>query len=374
MKTMILDDGWQKEQSASYYSATGDWMPVARRFPDMRSHVAAVKKTGLKYMLWLSVPYVGDESQAWKRFSGKLLKVYGDRSPGKIGILDPRFPEVREYLIATYVRAVRDWGFDGLKLDFIDQFSLPATDPALAQNYAGRDIKSVPEAVDRLMRDVLSTLKAIKPDILIEFRQHYSGPAIRQYGNMIRAADCPVDPMANRRRIADLRLTSDETAVHSDMLVWSPDETPEGAARPILNALFGVIQYSMVLQRLPESHRRVMRHWIGFAERHRETLQQGEFRPYHPELNYTLMEAESGSERIIAVYAEDTLVRAGKADKDVYVVNATYSESLPFRLSADAEIETFDVFGSPVGKVRFAAGLADVAVPPSGYAKVVWKR
>jgi alpha-galactosidase len=158
------------------------------------------------------------------------------------------------------------------------------------------------------------------------------------------------------------------------MLVWSPDETPEGAARPILNALFGVIQYSMVLQRLPESHRRVMRHWIGFAERHRETLQQGEFRPYHPELNYTLMEAESDRERIIAVYAEDTLVRAGKSDKDVYVVNATYSESLPFRLSADAEIETFDVFGSPVGKVRFAAGLADVAVPPSGYAKVVWKR
>ena len=86
------------------------------------------------------------------------------------------------------------------------------------------------------------------------------------------------------------------------------------------------------------------------------------------------MEAESDRERIIAVYAEDTLVRAGKSDKDVYVVNATYSESLPFRLSADAEIETFDVFGSLVGKVRFAAGLADVAVPPSGYAKVVWKR
>lgn len=374
MKTMILDDGWQKEKSASYYSATGDWMPVKSRFPDMRAHVAAVKKTGLKYMLWLSVPYVGDESQAWKRFSDKFVKIYGDRTPGRIGILDPRFPEVREYLISTYVRAVRDWGFDGLKLDFIDQITLPAVDPAVKQNYAGRDIKSLPAVVDKLMRDVLSALKAVKSDVMVEFRQHYSGPAIRQYGNMIRAADCPVDPMANRRRIADLRLTSGETAVHSDMIVWSPDETPQGAARPILNALFGVIQYSMVLQRIPESHRRVMSHWIGFAERHRKTLQQGEFRPYHPELNYTLMEAESAAERIIAVYAEDTLVRAGAPDKPVYAVNATYSESLPFRLAAAAEVEFFDVFGGSKGVKSFGPGLVDVAVPPSGYVKITWKR
>ena len=93
------------------------------------------------------------------------------------------------------------------------------------------------------MKDVRARLMKINPDVLLEFRQHYCGPAILQYGNMIRAADCPADPTANRRRICDLRLTSDTIAVHSDMLVWSGNETPEGAALPILNVLFSTIQY-----------------------------------------------------------------------------------------------------------------------------------
>ena len=373
MKTMILDDGWQKEDSVSYYSATGDWMPVPSRFPDMKAHVAAVHKAGLRYMLWLSVPYVGDESEAWKRFSGKLLTMHGTKSPGRVGVLDPRFPDVREYLIQTYERAVRDWGFDGLKLDFIDQFTLPATDPALKENYAGRDFKSLPEAVDRLMRDVLAHLKAIRPDVLIEFRQHYTGPAIRQYGNMIRAADCPADPASNRKRIADLRLTSGETAVHADMLAWNAAESPEGAARPILNALFGVIQYSMVLQRLPETHRAVIRHWLGFTEAHRDTLQRGAFRPHHPELNYPVIEAESAAERIVAVYADSMMVRADASAKPVYIVNASHGKGVAVSLAAPAAIETFDVFGVSQGTTRLAAGLAELAVPQSGYAKITRK-
>lgn len=370
MKTMILDDGWQKVDSATFYSATGDWMPVPSRFPNMKAHVAAVQRAGLKYMLWLSVPYVGDESKSWKRFSGKLLATHGRTSPGKVGILDPRFPEVREYLIQTYERAVRDWGFDGLKLDFIDQFVLPSVDPAVKENYAGRDFKSLPEAVDKLMRDVLARLKKINPEVLVEFRQAYMGPAIRQYGNMIRAADCPDDPATNRKRIADLRLTSGETAVHADMLVWSADESPEGAARPILNALFGVIQYSMVLQRLPSAHQGVIRHWLAFTERHRDTLQLGTFRPHHPELNYPFIEAESAAERILAVYLDSYLVRAGKLDRPVYVVNATLTKGVAVALSSPADVELFDVYGTSQGKRGYDAGLAEIPVPQSGYAKI----
>ena len=373
MKTMILDDGWQKVESASFYSATGDWMPVPSRFPDMKAHVDAVHRAGLKYMLWLSVPYEGDESQAWKRFSDKLLATHGSKSPGKIGVLDPRFPEVREYLIQTYERAVRDWGFDGLKLDFIDSFVLPAVDPAVRQNYAGRDLKSVPEAVDRLMRDVLARLKRINPEVLVEFRQHYMGSAIRQYGNMIRAADCPADPAANRIRIANLRLTSGETAVHADMLVWSPDEQPEGAARPILSALFGVIQYSMVLQKLPRAHQGVIRHWLAFTEKHRQTLQLGAFRPHHPELNYPFIEAESAAERIQAVYMDSYLVRTGAPDRPVYVINASQRTGVAVSLAAPAQVELFDVYGTSLGVRRFAAGLAEIPVPPSGYARMDWR-
>ena len=53
---------------------------------------------------------------------------------------------------------------------------------------------------------------------MIEFRQSYIGPAIRKYGNIFRAGDCPADILSNRIHTIDLRLTSGSTAVHSDML------------------------------------------------------------------------------------------------------------------------------------------------------------
>ena len=366
MKTMILDDGWQKTESRTFYSATGDWMPVPGRFPDMKAHVDAVHKAGLKYMLWLAVPFMGNEAKNYPRFKKMLLK------DGDTGVLDPRFPEVREYLISTYERVVGEWGFDGVKLDFIDSFVLPKNDPALKDNYAGRDYRSLPEAVNRLMKDVLERLRKIKPDVLVEFRQHYMGPAILQYGNMMRCADCPADPTANRKRICDLRLTSGSIAVHSDMLVWSRDETPEGAALPILNALFSTIQYSMVLSTIPPAHREVIRSWIGFSQAHRNALLRGAFRPHHAENGYTWIEGECAEERVVAVYANDVCVRTGVADRPVFIVNATGGRGTLVEFAADARIELFDVFGKPTGTASVAKGLLRIDVPPSGFAKVVW--
>ena len=365
MKTMILDDGWQKAESKGFYSATGDWQPAKSRFPDMKAHVAAVHDAGLKYMLWLSVPFMGREAANYARFKKMLLY------DGETAILDPRFPEVRAYLIETYARVVGEWGFDGVKLDFIDSFTQPKDDPALKDNYAGRDYRSVPEAVDRLMKDVRARLAAINPDVLIEFRQRYMGPAMLQYGNMIRAADCPADPTANRRRICDLRLTSGDLAVHSDMLVWNADETPEGAALPILNALFSTIQYSMVLSRVSPAHRRVIAAWIRFTQEHRAALLKGSFRPHHPELGYPWIEGECTGERVIAVYASEICTPSGALDRDVYLVNATGRQGLVAALAArPAKIEIFDVFGEKTGECPPAEGFVRLEVPSSGYVKL----
>jgi len=364
MKTMILDDGWQKVDSKTFYSATGDWMPVASRFPDMKGHVAKVKATGLKYMLWLSVPFMGNEAKNYPRFKKMLL------TDGDTGNLDPRFPEVREYLISTYERVVGEWGFDGVKLDFIDAFQTPANDPAIKDNYAGRDYRDVPSAVNRLMKDVLARLKKINPDVLIEFRQHYMGPAILQYGNMMRCADCPADPCANRRRVCDLRLTSGDIAVHSDMLVWNRDETPEGAALPILNVLFGTVQYSMILATVRDDHKAVMRHWIDFTQAHREALLKGKFTPHHAENGYTWIEGESKAERVIAVYADNACATSGALDKTVYLVNATGGKTVILDAADDATAEFFDVFGKPAGKAKVARGLSRIEMPVSGYARI----
>ena len=358
MKTMILDDGWQKVDSATFYSAVGDWMPVKSRFPDMKAHVDAVHKAGLKYMLWLAVPFVGDESKAFARFKGKYLKVSGDKSPGRSAVLDPRFADVREYLISTYERVVGEWGFDGVKLDFIDSFKIEGKDPAVAENYAGRDYRELPLAVDRLMKDVLARLRKIKPDVLVEFRQSYMGPAILQYGNMIRASDCPADPAANRWRICNLRLTS---------------QTPEGAAVPILNALYSTIQYSMILDKIEPAHKRVIKHWLDFSRQHREALLKGRFAPHHAESGYTWVEGESADERVVTSYSGDATVQSGAADKPVVLVNATESPGLLVEFAAKpSSVVCFNVFGERCGTTEPDAGLVRLTVPAAGYAVVKW--
>lgn len=361
----ILDDGWQKETSKSYYSATGDWLPAAGRFPDMRAHVDRVHAAGIRnYLLWLSVPFVGCESAAYARFKGKFLKGDGQN----VAVLDPRFPEVRQYLLETYVRCVKDWDFDGLKLDFIDAM-VTDDDPGVRDGYAGRDCKTVPEGIDRLMTEVHSRLAEIKPDVLIEFRQRYTGPAIRRYGNLLRATDCPYDLIGNRKRIADLRLTSGETAVHSDMLVWSPEDTPEDAARVILNAIFGTVQYSLRLSKLSAEQREVVRHWIGFSLKYREVLQQGRFRPHHPELMYPLIESETKGVRLFAVYADNQLVPVGNDPREVVVINATASGSLVLDCPSAVRAGIYDTFGRSVRVEDLPPGLVRITCPPSGYAR-----
>lgn len=328
MKTVILDDGWQTEDGNRGYAFCGDWKPTPKKFPDMASHVAAVQKLGMKYMIWYSVPYVGFNSEAYAKFEGKYL--YNEHGMG-CSVLDPRFPEVREHLVNLYVNALKDWNLDGFKLDFIDSFGLRGEDPAVKENYSGRDIMNVNEAVNVLMKEVSSALKAIKPDILLEFRQQYIGPAIRQYGNMFRAADCPGNAKDNRMRIASLRLTSGSTAVHSDMIEWNLKETPENVGRAIINAIFGVIQYSAMLRDIPQEHLEVMQKWIAFADEHRETLLQSEFRPHHPELGYPVIEAESDTERIVAVYQDNVVVEAAPRGKRLYILNASGSERIVIR-------------------------------------------
>jgi alpha-galactosidase len=372
MKVIIVDDGWETDDNNRGFAFTGDWEVSPNRFPDMRAHVDRVHAIGLKYMLWFAVSFVGFKSRNHARFAGKYL--YDIPHMGA-SVLDPRFPEVREFLAATYERALRAWDLDGLKLDFIDSFRIQGSDPAEKDDYAGRDFKSVPEAVRELFALLRKRLDAVKPDLLIEFRQNYIGPAIRTFGNMMRAADCPADAFTNHTRIANLRLTSGVSAVHSDMLEWHPDEPVETAAMQVLACLFGVIQYSMRLAALPADHREMVRHWLRFTTAHRNALLHGGFTPHGAVSGYTSLEGWDANERIVALYAPDTVCDVTDTTRDTYVVNATPLASIPLRLyRAPDSAEVFDTLGQKVATPVLTSGLQDCQVPSGGYAVLKWKR
>lgn len=296
-RTVIVDDGWQTEDANRGYAYCGDWQICRKKMGDMAAHVARIHAMGMKYMLWYSVPYVGIYSAAYEVFRDKFLYEEPTR---KRGILDPRFPEVREYLINTYETAVKNWDIDGFKLDFVDRFVI-APDMK-AETKPGQDYISVQEAADRLFTDIIARLKSLKPDIMIEFRQDYIGPCMRKYGNIFRVADCPNNALTNRMGVLDLRLLSGGTAIHSDMLMWNPEEPVESAALQLINIAFAVPQFSMDLTKLSAEHLAMSRFWMEYLAENHAVLLDGSLRPMEPESLYPLVYAETADKQIVAVY------------------------------------------------------------------------
>ena len=279
MKTLIIDDGWQTTDNARGYRYCGDWKLATEKIPSMKTLTDEIHQLGMKVMLWYSVPYVGIHSEAYERFKDKAL-----REDKGVLTVDLRYKEVRDYLVNIYVDAVRSYGLDGLKLDFIDWFKLIETSPAVNDQM---DIPSIEDALEELLKQVKDALVQINPEILLEFRQSYMGPVVLKYGNMIRVRDCPYDSMTNRAGILNLRLTSGKTAVHSDMVMWSSDAPIEAVARQLISTLFGVPQVSARLNELPQKHLDAIRFWLDFYTENMEILHSDELYVKNPELSFS---------------------------------------------------------------------------------------
>lgn len=364
LKSVIVDDGWQTGDNDRGYAYCGDWEPAPVKIPDMKAHVARVHAMGLKYVLWYSVPFVGVHSRHWERFKNKLLAVRDNN----VGVLDPRYPEVRAYLIDTYVKALKDWDLDGFKLDFIDSFR---PDGALPAPTAEMDHALVEPAVDRLMTDVMRALKAIKPDILIEFRQSYIGPVMRTFGNMFRVGDCPDDPISNRVGTIDLRLLSGSTAVHSDMLMWHKDEKPEAAALQLLSVIFAVAQVSVRLDTLSDDHRALLTFWLNFMREHHDLLLDTPLEVEAPHNLYPLVRAEKDTKAVIALYDGGRIAKVNESSREIWLLNATPETDQGIFCNGKRffHLELTDCCGRSAGEYDLTVnGLNAISIPVSGMA------
>ena len=363
LKTVIVDDGWQTEDNARGYAYCGDWQPAHAKIADMAAHVARVHDMGLKYVLWYSVPFVGKYSEAAKRFEGKTLE-FIDRLGAYT--LDPRYPEVRAYLIDLYERALREWDLDGFKLDFIDSFRMTENTPAFRE---GMDYVILEDAVRRLMVDVMKTLTAIKPDVLIEFRQGYIGPVMREFGNMFRVGDCPFTTSTNRIGMVDIRLLCGDTAAHSDMLVWHVNDRVENAVCQIENVLFSTVQISARLDRVPEEHVKAIRFWTEFMTREHELLVDTPICAECPQMLYPVVRAQKNGRAIIACYEKGYLVEVPEGLREVTLVSANAGRELLARFPESAQWKAVvrDCTGEIVREeTLFLDGLVSLPVPECG--------
>ncbi len=359
MDVVIIDDGWQTEDSSRGYSHCGDWEVASSKIPDMKEFIAKIHETGMKAMLWYSMPYVGIHSKNYDRFKTMFLDEVGNGR--NFWALDPRYPEVRAFLIGLYADALKNWDLDGFKLDFIDAFVLrgKSLEPDVR-----RDYESLEEAVDVLMTDVTKALSAIKPDILLEFRQTYVGPAIRKYGNMLRVMDCPGSCLTNRNEIVNLRLTSGNTAVHSDMLMWGYNAPVEAAAMQLANVLFAVPQVSMKLAKLPDDHKKMLAYYLSFWKENRETLLDGKLTAKASEGSYSQARSQKDDAAIVVAYNDTVVALSGT--KTLVAVNATGEEELIIKGAKGLSYRVVNCMGEEFSSGIIGEALVAIAVPTAG--------
>ena len=178
MKNVIIDDGWQTEDKTRGYSFCGDWIPSESKVGKMRELTDRIHALGMKCMLWFSIPFVGEESLVYDKFKDKFVRKIKDAYDEKYtGVLDPRYPEVRDYLISTYEKAISEWGYDGVKLDFVDAIQFEGS----ADIKDGMDYASLEDATEALLESTYRRLRSINNDVLIEYRQPYIGPVMCEY-------------------------------------------------------------------------------------------------------------------------------------------------------------------------------------------------
>ena len=338
METVIVDAGWYTDSDSDAFAATcGDWEISEKKIPDMQAFVNEIHKLGMKFMVWFSVPFVGFESKNHERFKDRFLC---HRHGVSASVLDPRFPEIREHLIGTYCSFVEKYNLDGLKLDFIDRFLFSEES---STEYDKMDTASVDVALQRLFSEATEKLKKINPEIMIEFRQSYVGPVLTQYANFLRVADCPNDAIFNRVGSLNLRLTSGDTPVHSDMLMWSKNDTNESVMYQLLAIMFSVPQISVRFDNITDDHKKLLKSFLSFWRDHQEILLDGELELKGVDANYTVAKSSKDGESITVMYHQSPVtVKNGEKS---YIFNSTGENDAFVEVKEDREYELFNIFG-----------------------------
>lgn len=363
METVIVDDGWQTDDNSRGYGFCGDWEVCKNKIPDMKKFVDDVHALGMKFMIWFSVPFVGFYSKAYERFKGKYLTT---RENANASVLDPRFKEVRDFLTDIYARSVKEYGWDGLKLDFIDSFMLDENSPT---DYENMDTVSVEEALQMLLEETTTKLKAINPEIMIEFRQSYIGPAISKYGNMFRVGDCPSDPINNRVCSLDLRLTSDKTAVHSDMIMWHKNDTNESVLYQLLGVMFSVAQISVRFDNITSDHQRLLKNYLSFWRTHSDTILNGEISVRDADANYSMAQSKKDDESVSVLY--QGVVKTLDKDVTEYVFNASGNDGAYVESEKARKYEIYDIFGNKYSSGKISKGVTKIEVKNCEMVKIL---
>jgi alpha-galactosidase len=227
------------------------------------------------------------------------------------------------------------------------------------------------EATEQLLKDVYSALTAIKPDIMIEFRQSYYGPVISAYGNMIRVGDCPLGSEKNKDNGIDLRLVSSTCAVHSDMIIWSKEDSNESVASQLWGTVFTVPQISVRFDNITEEQKKILKNYLDFWNAHKDTLTSENLNVTAMANGYSEVSCVNNGEKI-SLLASATVFSMDESVKDGYIINISGRDNVVIKLKdGEYAYESYNCLGGIIeSKEGLTAGLYEVRAPYGGLVKI----
>ena len=221
IKWATLDDRW--------FNTYGDWDPRSDTFPgdSIKQMVDDFHKQGILAQLWWLPLGVEDGQGRWeshKYIVAKIVKEHPDwlildkngkhaRMTRDLAALCPAVPEVQAYFKQLTEKFIRDWGFDGSKLDNI--YSVPACYNPAHHHTSPQDSVNAMAAV---YKTIFETTRAIKPQSVTQACPCGTPPSLAWLPFIDQAVTAdPVGAVQVRRRIKMYKaLLGPQAAVYGD--------------------------------------------------------------------------------------------------------------------------------------------------------------
>lgn len=221
IKWATLDDRW--------FDTYGDWNPRAETFPgdSIKKMVDGFHQQGILAQLWWLPLGVEDGQGRWeshKYIVSKVVQEHPDwlildkngkhaRMTRNLATLCPAVPEVKEYYSKLTEKFIRDWGFDGSKLDNI--YSVPACYNPAHHHKSPQDSVN---AMGDVYKAIFETTRSIKPESVTQACPCGTTPSLAWLPFIDQAVTAdPVGAIQVRRRIKMYKaLLGPEAAVYGD--------------------------------------------------------------------------------------------------------------------------------------------------------------
>jgi alpha-galactosidase len=221
IKWVTLDDRW--------FDVYGDWNPRPDTFPgdSIKKMTDDFHKQGMLAQLWwlplgvedgegkyeshkYSVSKIAQEHPEWLILDKNGKHAHMTRG---LAVMCPAVPEVRAYHKQLTEKFIRDWGFDGSKLDNI--YSVPACYNPAHHHKSPQDSVN---AMGDVYKEIFQTTRALKPQSVTQACPCGTPPSLAWLPFIDQAVTAdPVGAVQVRRRIKMYKaLLGPESAVYGD--------------------------------------------------------------------------------------------------------------------------------------------------------------